>query len=158
MFWKGKKMRSFQFDDSNVTWHSLEGIEHLEYFIYDVDEDARIVDILFKLGANQKVVTHKHLAPYKTLILQGELRIYEPDGTLDEVRPVGSYVSTEVSGKPHTEGGGNDDVIAFFSIRNIGETAFELLDDEFNTVAKLGLQEFNDLWQAQTKAAYELGN
>jgi len=144
---------NFQFDDSNVTWHELEDIEHLKYHIYHVDEDARIVDILFKLGANQKVVTHKHLAPYKTLILQGELRIYEPDGTLDEVRPVGSYVSTEVSGKPHTEGGGGVDVIAFFSIRNIGETVFELLDENLNQVATLGLGDFKDLWQAQDKAA-----
>lgn len=58
---------------------------------------------------------------YSTLVLQGELRIYRPNGELKEIRKVGSYVASKADGEPHTEGGGDQDVIAFFSYRNIGD-------------------------------------
>jgi hypothetical protein len=50
------------FDDRNILWSKLEGFEHLEYFIYDVDEENRIVDILFKFAANKQIVLHWHKA------------------------------------------------------------------------------------------------
>ena len=138
-------MSNVGFDDSNIMWNQLEGIDHVWYHVCDVDEDAKIVDVLLKFSANQKIVLHRHHADYRTLVLQGELRIYEPDGSVKEVRPVGSYIFTKGGGTPHTEGGGEVDVVVFFSNRGTDGTIYEILDDELNTLATLGLHDFKGL-------------
>jgi len=52
-----------------------------------------------------------------TFVVQGEHRLYEPDGTLKEIRPTGMYKSTP-PGDVHREGGGPDqDVVVFFDMR-----------------------------------------
>jgi hypothetical protein len=141
--------RTYKFDDSNITWHTLEGIENLEYHICAVDEERKIVDILFKFAANKKVVLHRHHADYVTVVIQGELRIYRANGEVKEVRPVGSYVATRGGGEPHTEGGGDVDLIAFFSNRGQDGVIYEILDENLNTLATLGLQDFKALMEAQ---------
>jgi len=141
--------RSHKFDESKITWHTLEGIEHLQYQIYAVDEERKIVDVMFKFAANKKVVLHRHHADYVTLVVQGELRLYRANGELKEVRPAGSYVATRVGGEPHSEGGGDEDAIVFFSNRGQDGTIYEILDEQMNTLANLGLQDFKALLQAQ---------
>jgi hypothetical protein len=138
-----------QFDDHNIRWYALEGFDHLAYHVCDVDERLRTVDVLFKFDANKKVALHRHKAAYRSLVLQGELRIYRANGDLKEVRPIGSYVSTPADGEPHTEGGGDIDVIAFFSNRDIDGLVYEILDDDLNVVATLGIPEFKTLLAAQ---------
>ncbi len=142
--------RSHKFDDRNITWHTLEGIEHLQYHIFAVDEVNKIVDVMFKFASNKKVVLHRHHADYVTLVVQGELRIYRANGELKEVRPVGSYVATKVGGEPHTEGGGDEDAVVFFSNRGQDGVIYEILDEQMNTLATLGLLDFKGLLQAQT--------
>lgn len=138
-----------KFDESNITWHTLEGVENLHYHIFAVDEEKKIVDIMFKFAANKKIVMHRHHADYVTVVVQGELRIYRPNGELKEVRPVGSYVSTRGGGEPHTEGGGDEDVIAFFSNRGQAGVIYEILDEDMNPVMTIGMQEFKALMEAQ---------
>ncbi|MEL7049603.1 MAG: regulator, partial [Pseudomonadota bacterium] len=86
----GKKAAT-QFNDSQITWKTLDGIEHLAYHIYRVDEEREIVDAVFKFDATKKIFLHKHHAEYATLVMDGELRIYHPNGELKEVRATGSY-------------------------------------------------------------------
>jgi quercetin dioxygenase-like cupin family protein len=143
-------MSTLPFDIRNVEWYTLEGLPHIAYHICAVDEETRIVDILFKFDANTKIALHRHKADYTTLVLQGELRIYRPNGALKEIRPVGSYVAGKANGEPHTEGGGDQDVIAFFSNRNVDGAVYELLDENLATVATLGMPEFKALMEAQT--------
>ncbi|WP_072392868.1 regulator [Hyphomicrobium sp. CS1GBMeth3] len=143
-------MTTLPFDVRNVHWNTIEGFDHIAYHICAVDEAKRIVDILFKFDANARIALHRHKADYITLVLQGELRIYRADGTLKEIRPVGSYVSGKADGEPHTEGGGDQDVIAFFSNRNVGNLVYEILDENLNTVATFGIAEFKALFEAQT--------
>ncbi|WP_045835927.1 hypothetical protein [Hyphomicrobium sp. 99] len=135
--------------DELIKWYTLEGFPHLAYHICAVDEEKRIVDILFKFDANSQIALHRHKADYITLTLSGELRIYRPNGELKEVRPTGAYVSGTADGEPHREGGGDQDVIAFFSNRNVGDLVYEILDDNLNTVATLGMAEFKALHSAQ---------
>jgi quercetin dioxygenase-like cupin family protein len=142
-------MTTLPFDARNIHWKTIEGIDHLAYHICAVDEARRIVDILFKFDANAKIALHRHKADYITLVLQGELRIYAADGTLREIRPVGSYVTGRANGEPHTEGGGDQDVIAFFSNRNVESLVYEILDENLNTVATFGIPEFKALLDAQ---------
>jgi hypothetical protein len=137
------------FDTRNIRWNTLDGFPHLAYHICNVDEEKRIVDILFKFDANAQIALHRHKCPYVTLILQGELRIYRANGELKEVRAIGSYVETAGDGEPHREGGGDQDVIAFFSNRNVDKLVYEILDDSLNTIAMLGWDEFKALKVAQ---------
>lgn len=143
-------MSTLPFDVRNVRWNTIEGLDHAAYHICAVDETKRIVDILFKFDAHSKIALHRHKADYITLVLQGELRIYRADGTLKEIRPVGSYVTGSADGEPHTEGGGDQDVIAFFSNRNVDSLVYEILDEGLNTVAAFGIPEFKALFDAQT--------
>lgn len=142
-------MRRPKFDESNITWNTLEGIEHLKYHIFAVDEERKIVDLIFKFDANSKILLHRHHADYITLVVQGELRIYRANGELKEVRPVGSYVATKVGGEPHTEGGGDEDVIVFFSNRGQDGVIYEILDEDMNPIATFAMQDFKALMEAQ---------
>jgi len=144
-------MANYLFDDANINWQTLEGFEHLHYSILDIDEQNKIVDVLFKFAAQQQIVLHRHKALNKTFVIQGEHRLYEADGRLKEVRAVGSYTSSQPSDEPHREGGGDLDVIVFFSIRG-GEGAFyEILDDDLNVIVTLGMQDFIGLYKAQAQ-------
>jgi len=146
---QGKLMTTQPFDSRNVHWNKIDGIDHLAYHVLAVDEAKRIVDILFKFDANAKIALHRHKADYITLVLQGELRIYRADHTLKEIRPVGRYVAGAADGEPHTEGGGDQDVIAYFSNRNVGTTIYEILDEGSNVIATFGIAEFKALLDAQ---------
>ncbi len=134
---------------ADVKWYQIDGIDHVSYHVCNVDEEAKILDVLFKFAAKQRIVPHRHHVDYYTLVLQGELRINKPDGELAEVRPVGSYVGTAGGGEPHTEGGGDEDAIVFFSNRGIDGPIYEILDQDHKTLMTFGLQEFKALWQAQ---------
>jgi quercetin dioxygenase-like cupin family protein len=146
-------MATLLFDDRNINWRTVEGFEHAAYHILSVDEKARIVDLLFKFAANERIALHRHAAAFRTLVLQGELRIYRPDGALKEVRPVGSYVAGQAGGEPHTEGGGDQDAIVYFSNRDIDGPVYELLDESRAVVATIGIPEFKALLDEQTVAA-----
>lgn len=144
-------MATLAFDDRNITWRTIDGFDHIAYHILSVDETARIVDLLFKFAANERIALHRHGAAYRTLVLQGELRIYRPDGTLKEIRPVGSYVAGQAGGEPHTEGGGNQDVIVYFTNRDIDGPVYEILDESNLVVATFGIPEFKALLEAQAQ-------
>lgn len=137
------------FDQSNIKWNTLPGIEHLWYHVLNVDRDRQVVDLLLKFAANQRVVLHRHLADYSTFIIQGELRLYNAEGTLTEIRPTASYVQRSAGGAPHTEGGGDEDCIAWFSNTGTDGVIYEILGPKGETIGTLGLPEFEALMQAQ---------
>ncbi len=141
-------MTSYNFDDSNIHWHTLENIEHLSYSILNIDETNKIVDVLFKLEPNKPILSHRHKALNHLFVIQGEHHIYAANGTLKETRPVGSYTSSPASDEPHRECGGNEGVIVLFSIRGSDGVFYEVLDDEQNLIGTLGMQDFIDLYKA----------
>jgi hypothetical protein len=141
-------MAVHSFDDANIQWNKLGDFEHLHFSILDIDEKNGIADVLFKFGANEKIVLHRHLASNNTFVVQGEHRLYEPDGTLKEVRPVGSMTSSPPSDEPHSEGGGDQDVVIAFSIRG-GGTLYELLDDDMNQIGTITMQDLIELHNAK---------
>ncbi|MEL6919614.1 MAG: regulator [Pseudomonadota bacterium] len=137
------------FDQSNIKWNTLEGIEHLWYHVFNVDRDLKVVDLLFKFAANEKVVLHKHHADYSAFIIQGELRLYDAAGALTEVHPTASFVQKSAGGGPHTEGGGDQDCIAWFSNKGTDGLIYEILGPNGETLGTLGVPEFEALMQAQ---------
>ncbi len=135
-------MTEYNFDDRNITWNKLGDLKHLLFSILNVDEQNYIVDVLFKFDANEKIILHRHMIHNNTFVVQGEHRLYEPDGALKEIRPVGMYKSSP-PGDVHREGGGPDqDVVVFFNMRGHDGVFYELLDDEQNVIASLGYRDF----------------
>lgn len=84
-------MTNSLFNDANINWQTLGDFEHLLYSILNVDEENKTIDAIFKFAANQQIVLHRHKALNHLFVIQGEHRIYQANGALKEVRPVGSY-------------------------------------------------------------------
>lgn len=147
-------MTSHVFDDRHIQWHKLGEFEHLLYSILGIDQENRIVDVLFKFAANQQIVLHRHMAHNNTLVIQGEHRLYEANGALKEIRPVGRYTSSPPSEDPHREGGGDQDAVVFFSIRGNNDVFYEVLNDDLKPIATLSMQDFIDLYSAQQASDY----
>ena len=137
------------FDDRNVRWFPLGEFKHFLVAMCDVDVGRRVVDFLIKFESNQQIVLHRHLAQTSTLVVQGEHRLYEPNGSLKEIRAVGSYTAS-APGTPHREGGGSEECVVFYSIRAQEDGAmFELLNDDMTVMTTLGLQDFLGVYREQ---------
>jgi hypothetical protein len=147
-------MHSFKFDDSNLTWSRLDWLEHVWFYVYDVDRKNGIVDVIFKFAPNSKAMLHQHKSPYITLVLQGELRFYRPDGSFKEVRPAGSYVKGVANGDPHLEGGGDQEAIVFFSNRNVEDALYEFIDEHGREIVTLRIGDFEEALRAQGRAKW----
>jgi hypothetical protein len=139
------------FDSADIPWQTLEGFDHLHYSILNIDRQNQIIDVIFKFAARRQIVLHRHKALNHTLVIQGEHRLYQADGRLKEIRPVGSFTTSPPSDEPHREGGGDEDAIVFFSIRGSGGVLYEILDDDLNMIASLSMPDFIDLYQTQAR-------
>ncbi|MRV71470.1 regulator [Duganella sp. FT92W] len=144
-------MTIYQFDPSAIQWTRFGEFEPaFHYSILHVDEKSRIVDAVFKLPANQRIVLHVHHALNHTFVIQGEHRLYETDGALREIRRAGRYTVSPASERPHREGGGEQEAIVLFSIRpGTDELIYELLDDAGDPVGTITFQTLVELYQAQ---------
>jgi hypothetical protein len=136
-------MTDYNFDDRKLRWHTFGDFKHFLIRMYDVDRERKIVDFIIKFEPNEQIFLHRHLALTNTLVVQGEHRLYEPNGRLKEVRPVGSYTSTP-PGEPHRECGGPEGAVVFYSVRGERDPLFEILDDNLNVVGTLTMQDFVD--------------
>jgi quercetin dioxygenase-like cupin family protein len=144
-------MMSYAFDDRNIRWYTLGDFEHFVFAMLDVDVSQNIVDFILKFPPNQQIFLHRHLALTNTLVVQGEHRMYEPNGALKEVRPVGSYTSTP-PGEPHREGAGDEGGVVFYSVRGKDGVLFEVLDDDLHVVGTLSMEDFIGAWKEQQNA------
>ena len=144
------------FDESKVEWDVLAGpdgspTDHVRMSILNIDDEAKIVDVLFKFAANEKIVLHQHTTAYNTFVVKGEHRIYTPEGELTEVRPAGTYKAGVASEEPHTEGGGDEDVVILFSLRPYdAETPiYEILDDKRDVAATMNFNGLKELHESK---------
>ncbi len=99
-------MQTYQFDDRNVTWQTMEAIG-AQIYVLATDETLGIVDVLIKFRPSTRGKLHRHVCDFSTFVLQGELRFWRPDGSFKEVRPTGCYVRVAANGEPHSEGAGD---------------------------------------------------
>ena len=110
-------MPNFAFDDRNIEWKRLADADHLWLSVLDIDETQRDSSMCcINSPANEKILLHRHKTVNKTFVIQGEHRLYHPNGEIKEIRPVGSYKVSPPSPDPHREGGGDEDVIVHFTI------------------------------------------
>jgi len=143
---------TYAFDQRNLRWFPLGDFKHLQISMLAVDPEARIVDFIVKFDAKQRIFLHKHLAQTNLFVVQGEHRIYEPDGSLKEIRKTGSYTPSAAGGV-HYEGGGDTDTIVLYNIRGNGkDEMFEVMDDDGRVVGIIGVADFAALLAEQQKA------
>lgn len=147
-------MNLANFDEASVNWQPLPGpdgepADHIWMSIVNVDDDAKIVDVLFKFAANEKIVLHRHTANFNTFVVQGEHRIYTPDGDLKETRPVGTYKAGKPDAEPHSEGGGDEDVVILFSLRPYSATKpiYEILDDDQQVASVMTFDDLKEIYE-----------
>jgi len=144
-------MTAHQFDERNIQWRELPGFNHMLVSIFFVDEAKNRVDLLIKFDPNEKVLLHRHLADTNTFVVEGDHVIYEPDGRVREVRPVGRY--TFGTGRDaHDEGGGPNGCILYYSVRGETDALFDMLDAKLDVVATLHTADFKALMNAQPQA------
>lgn len=142
----------FSLYDHEIQWQPFEGIENLELTLCDVDEDRRVVDLLVRFAPNQTVTMHNHLAQTNMFIIQGELRMYEPDGSIREARPAGRYYRGKTN-DAHSEGGGPDGAVVLYSMRaDDRDEVLQILDDDQQVVATITMGDVRDTWAAQQAA------
>lgn len=140
------------FDDRHVAWSPLAGLEHFEFALCDLDEERQIVDLLVKFSPDKLIALHNHMAQTNMLVISGELRMYELDGRLKEIRPPGRYVRGRRD-DAHSEGGGPDGAVVFYSVRGHGdENLLQILDDAGKVVATLGMADMRAAWAARPAA------
>ena len=95
---------SYAFDESRIQWAPIEVpgcgvLADFEFAPLAGSMEFRVVDFLVKFPPkkelNDRVVnlihTHRHCGISNLFVIAGEQHIYEPDGTLREVRTAGSY-------------------------------------------------------------------
>ena len=141
----------YSFDESNINWSPMPDVEHAWISILDVDDTAKIVDILFKFSANEKIVLHRHVSAFNTFVVQGEHRIYNPDGELTEIRPVGTYKAGLPDIKPHREGGGEEDVIILFSLRPYNNgPIYEILDENQEVESTMTFDDLKEMHESDS--------
>ena len=143
---------AYVFDDRNIRWGKLGDLEHFVFAVLDVDRPRKVVDFIIKFDPNRQIILHRHLALTNTLVVQGEHRLYEPNGSLKEVRAVGSYTSS-LPGDPHREGGGEQHAVVLYSVRGKDGVLFELLSDDLNVVGTLSMEDFAQAFEAQKNAS-----
>ncbi len=142
-------MQANKFDDSNLTWASIDWLENVWFYVYNVDRKNGIVDVIFKFAANSKAMMHQHKTPYITLVLQGELRFYRPDGELKEIRPTGSYVMGVAMASPIPRAAAMRTRSFFFSDRNVEDALYEFLDENMKPTVTLRIGDFEEALRAQ---------
>ena len=140
---------SFAFDDSQITWHPFAGLDHIEFALLDLDEEREIVDLIVKFEPDKIVALHNHIAQTNMLIIQGELRMYATNGSLEESRPAGRYYRGQRDAI-HSEGGGPEGAVVFYSVRGHGsEEMVDIMDNDENVLATVTMTDLKAAWQAQ---------
>ena len=103
--------------------------------------------MLLRFAANEKIVLHRHVAAFHTFVVKGEHRICTPEGELKEVWPVGTYKAGKADPEPHTEGGGETDLVILFSLRPYCDRAiYEILDEDGNITDTMTFDGMKELY------------
>lgn len=143
----GKSGEGFRFDTSNVDWKPFV-TDGCFYRILDVNVPARTAEMLVKFEANGRCLYHRHAAAVKTLVLEGDLHLYEPgpEGETHTVKPAGSF-SAGAGGEVHIEGAEEKPVVVYFSMKSETDVVYEILDKDLNLKKAITVQDFDRDWK-----------
>lgn len=136
-------LRNFRFDTKEVDWKDFI-TTGCYYKLLDVNVATRTADMLVKFEPGARCLYHRHVAPATSLVLEGELHIIDKAGTgetLRMIKPAGTYTSG-VENDVHVEGGGENGVIVYFSMRGSSDHIYDLLDSNLNLRRAITIHDF----------------
>ena len=136
-------LRNFRFDTNEVDWKDFI-TSGCYYKLLDVNVVTRTADMLVKFEPGARCLYHRHVAPATSLVLEGELHIFDQTSageTLRVVKPAGMYTSG-AEDDVHVEGGGENGVIVYFSMRGTSDHIYDLLDSKLNLKRAITIQDF----------------
>ena len=136
-------LRNFRFDTKEVDWKDFI-TAGCYYKLLDVNVAAQTADMLVKFEPGARCMYHRHVAPATSLVLEGELHIIDQTSTgeaLRTVKPAGTYTSG-VEDDVHVEGGGENGVIVYFSMRGSSDRIYDLLDSKLNLKRAITIHDF----------------
>ena len=133
---------TFRFDTSGTDWKPFV-TEGCFYRILDVNVPARSAEMLVKFTPGGRCLYHRHVAAVKTLVLEGDLHLFEPtaDGEKHTVKPAGSF-SAGVGGEVHIEGAEESEVIVYFSMQSDTDVIYETLNPDLSLLRSITVQDF----------------
>jgi len=145
--------RTFRFDTSAVDWKPFV-TDGCFYRILHVDVPARTAEMLVKFTPGGRCLYHRHVAAVKTLVLQGDLHLFEPtpQGEMHSVKPAGSF-SAGAGGEVHIEGAEENEVIVYFSMRSDTDVVYETLNPDLSLLRSITVQDFDRDWQKWSASA-----
>lgn len=136
--------------DQQINWRQLGDFKHFVYTIFGIDKERETADFSLKFEPNEKIFLHRHRAQTNTFVVSGEHRLYEPDGSVKEIRDTASFTVSPASDEPHAEGGGaTGAVVLYHTIGSTNGVVFDVLDDDQNTVGTLTFDDLCALFDAQ---------
>ena len=132
----------FRYDTSALDWKPFV-TEGCFYRILDVNVPARSAEMLVKFTPGGRCLYHRHVAAVKTLVLEGDLHLFEPtpQGEVHSVKPAGSF-STGAGGEIHVEGAEEKQVIVYFSMQSETDTIYETLNPDLTLLRSITVQDF----------------
>jgi hypothetical protein len=136
-------LQNFRFDTSKVDWKDFI-TTGCYYKLLDVNVATRTTDMLVKFEPGARCLYHRHVAPATSLVLQGELHIFDKTSTGETrraVKPAGTYTSG-IEDDVHVEGGGENGVIVYFSMRGSSDHIYDLLDSNLNLKRAITIHDF----------------
>jgi quercetin dioxygenase-like cupin family protein len=137
----------FRYDSESVEWKKFI-TEGCFYRVLHVDVGAGTAEMLVKFSPGGMCMYHRHQAVVSTMVLEGELRIFEqtPNGEVVKIKPAGSY-SVGGKGEIHIEGGGEEGAIVYFNMRTDDDVIYETLDKDLNLVRSITVADFDRDWR-----------
>jgi hypothetical protein len=138
---------TFRFDTSGVDWKPFV-TDGCFYRILDVNVPARSAEMLVKFTPGGRCLYHRHVAAVKTLVLEGDLHLFEPSphSEIHTVKPAGSF-SVGVGGEVHIEGAEEKEVIVYFSMQSATDVVYETLNPDLGLMRSITVQDFHRDWQ-----------
>ncbi|WP_416896670.1 MAG: cupin domain-containing protein [Minwuia sp.] len=146
---------TYRFDDRTISWKPFAGFEGLYYHLLSVDHDAQVVDMLMKFDPRAECVPHRHAGPTKTLVLQGEHRLYDPvldHGDANTVRTASGFGSNR-GDETHIEGGGDEGAIILLMMTAVDGVIYEILTPDGQIDRVITIDDFQRGLERQQKAA-----
>ena len=147
--------KGYCFDDRYIRWRPFLGFEGLYYWVLDVDDDRLMVDMLMRFEPHAKCVPHCHVGPTRTLVIEGEHRIFAPDSAkevLEHARPAGSFARNS-GDETHIEGGGPDGAVILLSMTAKDGTVYKIFNEDLTLDRIITLADFKRGLAKQQAAA-----
>ncbi len=145
-----------EFGNGDIPWRPFAGFEGLYYHLLSVDDRTQVVDMLMKFDPHAECVPHRHVGPTKTLVIEGEHRLFEP--VIGHGDPHTSRVSagfgTNNGDETHIEGGGENGATILLQMTAVDGVVYEILDADGNIDRIITLDDFRrGLAKQQARAA-----